>query len=89
MAPEVVRPAIARFADRMQERMAEKDEEKGEFGYRELSVRVLHADLQRQLVMLNAAINSKGTKMVIKRAVDSANYLMMIVGRLTVGDTEL
>ena len=84
-----MRPAVDRFGDRMEERLAEKDEEKGELGYREASVRKLGADLQRQLVMFNLALQSKRKDMIIKRAVDAANYLMMMVDNLTVGEAEL
>ena len=84
-----MRPAVDRFAEQMEARLAEKDEEKGELGYRETVIRILHADLQRKIVMLNVAINSKNKANIIKHAVDASNYLMMIVDNLTVAAAEL
>ena len=83
------RDAVRRFADLMNDRMTQKSGEKGELGYRSVSIDDLYAEMHKKIVRLGAAIRNKDEDDAIRLSVDAANYLMMIVDNLVVTHVEL
>lgn len=80
-----MRPAVARFADRMEQRLAKYDEERGAIGWRGAETQKLISAMNRNFVRMGKALSSKDKDAIIKQATDAANYLMMIVDNVELG----
>lgn len=78
------RKAIVIFAQKMEERLLENDEEKGATGWLNegCTVRYLHDSLTEKLSQARQAMNDCSIYDLDKRCVDIANFAMMISDRL-------
>jgi hypothetical protein len=74
-----VRPAISRFADKMEEVMLVNG---ADLSYREGEIGDMLKQMNRHLVMMGAAVTSHDKARIVDEAVQAATQLMMIADKI-------